>query len=81
MKRTYSISPEAIERLADFDATEDEFQAISLSAADLARDPTLGYRIPFEGFDHRGLFGYNIGRFNLIYRYDKNTLDAVTISL
>lgn len=81
MERTYSISPEAIERLAEFDATEDEFRAISLSAADLAKDPTLGYRIPFEVFDNSGLFGYSVGRFNLIYRYEKNTLDVVTISL
>jgi hypothetical protein len=81
LKRTYSISPEAIERLAGFDATEDEFHAISLSASDLARDPTLGYRIPFEVFDNSGLFGYSVGRFNLIYRYDKNMLDVVTISL
>lgn len=81
MKRAYSISPEAIESLAEFDATEDEFQAISLSASDLAKDPTLGYTVPFGIFDNSGLFGYSVGRFNLIYRYDKNTLDVVTISL
>lgn len=79
--RTYSISPEAIERLAEFDATEDEFQAISLSAADLARDPTLGYRIHFEVSDNSGLFAYSVGRFTLFYRYDKHKLEVVTIRL
>jgi plasmid stabilization system protein ParE len=75
--REYLISPRAIERLADLNATEAELSAIEVQVASLSKTPTLGYLLPFS--DLRELRRYDVGRFGLIYKFNDARLDIVTV--
>jgi mRNA-degrading endonuclease RelE of RelBE toxin-antitoxin system len=80
--RQYHFSPESAERLADLKTTDAEFDSINSQVAALARNPKLGYRIPFliPSLDHsRKLFRFDVGRFGLIYTYDRTDLDVITV--
>jgi len=75
--RDHIISPRAIEQLADLNATDDELDSISAQVALLAKTPKLGYVLPFS--DPRELRRYDVGRFGLIYKYDDERLEVVTV--
>jgi mRNA-degrading endonuclease RelE of RelBE toxin-antitoxin system len=75
--RAYLISPSAIERLADLNATDAELSALEAQIALLSKTPTLGYLLPF--FNTRNLRRYDVGRFGLIYKYDDARLDVVAV--
>jgi len=75
--RDHIISPRAIEQLADLNVTDDELDSISAQVALLAKTPKLGYVLPFS--DPRELRRYDVGRFGLIYKYDDERLEVVTV--
>jgi hypothetical protein len=77
--RKYYYSPTAVDRLADLNITELEFNILDERIAAIARDPHLGSAIPFLliGSDH--LFRFEVGRFALIYRYNKDEIEVVTV--
>ncbi len=75
--REHIINPLAIERLADLNATPAELDVIETQVALLAKNPKLGYFLPFS--DPRRLRRYDVGRFGLIYKYDDKRLEVVTV--
>ena len=75
--RDHLISPRAIERLADLNATDAELKVIEEQIAFLAKDPTLGYPLPFSGPGK--LRRYDVGRFGLIYKYNDARVEVVTV--
>ncbi len=75
--RDYLISPRAIERLADLNATDAELEIVESQLALLAKAPRLGYLLPFS--DPRELRRYDVGRFGLIYRFNDAALEVVTV--
>lgn len=78
----YFYSPESAERLADLKTTDQEFSIINSQVALLAKNPRLGYEIPFvfPSLDHsKPLFRFEVGRFGLIYTYTKDELEIVTV--
>jgi plasmid stabilization system protein ParE len=75
--RDHFISPLAIERLADMNATDAELEILETQIALLAKDPRLGYRLPFSNAAE--LRRYDVGRFGLIYQYNESRLEVVTV--
>ena len=78
MRRPY-FSLTANRRLTDLRPTDEEFKAIDLQLAELARTPELGFEFPFQD-QPRKLFRFDVGRFGLIYTYDDDEINVVTIS-
>ena len=79
--RDHLISPRAIERLADLNATDAELEVIEEQIVFLAKDPTLGYPLPFSGrvSGPGELRRYDVGRFGLIYKYNDARVEVVTV--
>jgi plasmid stabilization system protein ParE len=75
--RDHIVSPRAIERLADLNATDAELDIIETQVALLAKTPKVGYVLPFSG--PRELRRYDVGRFGLIYTYNDAKLEVVTV--
>jgi plasmid stabilization system protein ParE len=75
--RDHLISPLAIERLADLNATDAELEIIEAQVALLAKTPKLGYLVPFSG--PRELRRYDVGRFGLIYEFNDARVEVVTV--
>jgi plasmid stabilization system protein ParE len=75
--RDHLISPRAIERLADLNATDAELEIIEAQVALLAKTPKLGYPLPFS--DPRELRRYDVGRFVLIYKFNDARVEVVTV--
>ena len=75
--RDHLISPRAIERLADLNATDAELGIIEAQVALLAKTPRLGYVLPFS--DPRELRRYDVGRFGLIYKFNDARVEIVTV--
>ena len=75
--RDHLISPRAIERLADLNATDAELEIIEAQVALLAKTPKLGYLLPFS--DRRELRRYDVGRFGLIYKFNDARVEVVTV--
>lgn len=75
--RNHLISPRAIERLADLNATDAELEVIEAQVALLAKNPELGYLLPFS--DPHELRRYDVGRFGLIYEYNDARVEVVTV--
>jgi len=75
--RDHLISPRAIERLADLNATDAELEIIATQVALLAKSPKLGYLLPFS--DPRKLRRYDVGRFGLIYKFNDARVEVITI--
>ncbi|HXP78592.1 MAG TPA: type II toxin-antitoxin system RelE/ParE family toxin [Verrucomicrobiae bacterium] len=71
------ISPRAIERLADLNATDSELEGIEAQVALLAKTPILGYLLPFS--DPRELRRFDVGRFGLIYKFNDTRLEVVDV--
>ncbi len=81
--RRYYYSPETAELLANLNATDQEFDAIDAQVAMLAKNPALGYHIPFlipAADRSRKLYRYDVGRFGLIYTYSRDELEIVTVA-
>jgi len=75
--RDHLISPRAIERLADLNATDAELEIIEAQVALLAKNPTLGYLLPFSA--PCDLRRYDVGRFGLIYKFNDARVEIVTV--
>jgi plasmid stabilization system protein ParE len=75
--RVYSFSPRAVSRISDLRATDAEIDALNEAAAELAEKPKRGYLLPF--FNPEELRRYDAGRFGLIYKFDEERLDVVTV--
>jgi hypothetical protein len=84
--RRYFYSPEAIENLATFKATDAEFKSIDAQVAGLAgeKDTKPGYRIPFQDpllDPSKSLYRHQVGRFQLNYIFDKDELEVVSVMI
>jgi mRNA-degrading endonuclease RelE of RelBE toxin-antitoxin system len=75
--RDHLISPRAIVRLADLNATDAELEIIEAQVALLGKTPRLGYLLPFS--DPHELRRYDVGRFGLIYKFDDARVEIVTV--
>lgn len=76
VQRTVTVSPRAIERLAEMRITEDEWAAIREQARTLAASPTAGYLVPFR-ISSETMFRYDVGRFALLYIFTSKSLHIV----
>lgn len=76
--RTHYYSALCIQRLAELDVTEDEMSAIALQVRQLAKEPRLGYPIPFH-HSSEPLWRYDVGRFGLDYTFDAKSLTVVAV--
>ena len=77
--RKHYYSPESIERLTELGATDEEFEIIEGHVVDLAKNPKLGYRIPFVLKEE--VYRFDVGRFGLIYMFTSRRLDVLTVLL
>jgi hypothetical protein len=78
MPRKFYYSPKVVERFAELNTTEQEFDAVSAQVEALAANPKLGYPIPFL-ISSTPLFRFDVGRFGLIYWYSKDKLEIVMV--
>jgi hypothetical protein len=78
VQRTVTVSPRAIERLAEMRITEDEWPAIREQARTLAASPTTGYPVPFR-ISSQTMFRFDVGRFGLLYIFSSESLHIVAV--
>ena len=77
MRKLY-FSLTANRRLTDLRPTDEEFKAIDLQLAELAKNPALGFEFPFQN-QPRKLLRFDVGRFGFIYTYGDEEINVVTI--
>jgi hypothetical protein len=77
VRRLY-FSLTANRRLADLRPTDEEFNAIDLQLATLAKNPALGFEFPFQNQPRKHL-RFDVGRFGFIYTYDKDEINVLTV--
>jgi mRNA-degrading endonuclease RelE of RelBE toxin-antitoxin system len=76
--RIYNYHPRACRRLMELKATSEEFDSINAQVAELAKNPHLGYQYPFQTRSKK-LFRFDVGRFGLIYTFNRKELYIITI--
>jgi mRNA-degrading endonuclease RelE of RelBE toxin-antitoxin system len=59
-------------------ATAEEFDSINSQVLELARNPHLGYQYLFQARSKK-LFRFDVGRFGLIYTFNRKELYIITI--
>lgn len=77
--RARYYSPLSIQRLAEMNATPEDFRAIDKQLTELAQRPRQGYRVPFHQ-SSESLWRFDVGRFGLIYTFDKGEIEVVTVT-
>jgi hypothetical protein len=73
------VPPSMIARIAQLGASDAELDAIIQALRELAADPKLGYKIPFQGASKRERRRFDVGRFGLIYEFDAKELGLVQV--
>jgi mRNA-degrading endonuclease RelE of RelBE toxin-antitoxin system len=76
--RKYYYSLTAIRNLTELSVIDQEFESLDSQVKALAEKPDLGYALPIHYTDEN-LFRFDVGRFGLIYMYDKNELNIVAV--
>jgi len=76
--RAYNYHPRACRRLVEVRANSEEFEVINSRVEELAKNPHLGYAFPFQDGSKK-LFRFDVGRFGLIYTFNKKELYIITI--
>ncbi|MEP7363108.1 MAG: hypothetical protein ABI972_07625 [Acidobacteriota bacterium] len=73
------MPPKMIARIAELGASDAELDAIVNALQQLAADPQLGYKVPFQGAGNRERRRFDVGRFGLIYEFDEKTLGLIQV--
>lgn len=73
------VPPSMITRIAALGATDAELDAIVSALQQLAKDPKLGYKVPFESAGKRERRRFDVGRFGLIYEFDAKALGLIQV--
>lgn len=78
-RRAY-FSPLGSQKLARLHPTDTELEKVAKARLQLAQNPKLGYPLPFGLLYSETLYRFDVGRFGLIYRIDKN-VEIVSVVL
>jgi mRNA-degrading endonuclease RelE of RelBE toxin-antitoxin system len=78
MARRIFYTETANRHMAALVPSDEEYESVTQQVDELAKDPRLGYVIPFWFRDPK-LFRFDVGRFVLIYAYSKDELNIVDV--
>jgi hypothetical protein len=73
------VPPSMITRIAELGPSDSELDAITVALRELAKDPQLGYRVPFQVAGKRERRRFDVGRFGLIYEFDAKVLGLIQV--
>jgi len=78
-RRAY-FSPLGSQKLARLHPTDAELEKVAQARLRLAQNPKLGYHVPFDLLYSEKLYRYDVERFGLIYRINKD-VEIVSVVL